>query len=206
MNNIQKNTIKKILFAFVSMTFLAACSTVNVSYFASPNINRASINKVVVFAPIHNIGWRKNTEKYLLNEFSRNGINAISSLQIISPLETYTDKEISAIFEENKVDAILVINLVDSYEQKTYVPEQTTFSYQTYTRDNKVYVKQLVSTTPSYVRITPKAVFEMNLFELSSNKLTLKATANTTGGDFSGMDSILKSLAKKMVALYMSQP
>ena len=198
--------IKLLELIVIILIIITGCATTSISYFSNLDIKISSFKKIMVFAPFQDIGWRKIAESNFVKEFSTQGKNAVSCIEVISPVEEYTDEEIISILHRNAIDSVLIISLIDAHSEKVYIPQKTTTHYRSYIQGSNVYSEPYTQTSGGYSLSFPKASFEINIIDVKSGKIAMKATANSKGNEFSDMKTIFKSLAKKIVSEYMAQP
>ncbi len=100
----------------------------DVATLRNPQYNDAKISKIMVFVPVRNIALQKATEKRFVKEFLNNGVKAVESYTIFSPLKSYSPQEMTDIFRKNGIDAYMIVSFTNtSTSISTY--------YNTYTTD-----------------------------------------------------------------------
>ena len=100
----------------------------DVATLRNPQYNDAKISKIMVFVPVRNIALQKATEKRFVKEILNNGIKAVESYTIFSPLKSYSPQEMTDIFRKNGIDAYMIVSFTNtSTSISTY--------YNTYTTD-----------------------------------------------------------------------
>jgi len=77
------------ILVIIAAFLVTSCATTSISFLNNPEIKLSSFNKIMVFAPFQDISWRKSMESYFVEEFTKKGKNAVSSIEIVSPLKTY---------------------------------------------------------------------------------------------------------------------
>jgi len=197
--------IQNYLFATAIVSiFLSSCVSTQIGSFYDPDTNFSKYQKIVVYATIQNIEWRKALEKIITDELANKGKNAVPSINIISPLKTYSQEEIISIYENEQIDCIISVSLLSASIENQYIP-QTVHTYDT-TRFNgeKIVSEQRSYTTGGYALSFPQASFEIIVSESKTNKIVMKSTAYSEGDEFSNMNTIFESLAKKIVEEYLS--
>ena len=81
----------------------------DVTTLRNPQYNDVKISKIMIFVPVKDIALQKATEKWFVEEFSNNGIKAVESYTIFSPLKSYSQQEMADIFTKNAIDAYMVV-------------------------------------------------------------------------------------------------
>lgn len=186
--------------------FLSSCATTKMSSFTNPDIKISTYKKILVFGNTRDIDFRKTLEADLVNEFTSNGKNAVSRINIVSPLKEYTQNELNQIYAENEIDCIVSVSVIDASEESSYIPQETQINYKSQYVDGELVSVPYTTTTGGYSVSYPKASFEIVFVDTKTGELALKATANSKGDEFSTMKTISKSLAKKIVKEFITQP
>ena len=181
----------------------SSCATTNISSFTNSDIKISAYKKILVSVNSRDIDFRKTLELDLVNAFTSNGKNALSSISIISPLKEHTQNELKKIYSENGIDCVLSVSVMDASEESSYIPEQTQTYYRSQYVNGQFASIPYTTTSGGYTVSSSKASFEILLSDVKTGELALKATANSKGDD---MKLISKSLAKKIVEEYISQP
>jgi hypothetical protein len=145
-------------------------------------------------------------ENYFVEEFTKNGKNAVSSLEIVSPLKTYTNEELNSLLVNAGIDAVISIIVVDAYSVQAYIPQISTTTGNARVYGNTVYGRSSTTTIGGYYVSEPRIKFEINVFERMNWTLAWKATAFTAGNAFADTNILFKSLATKVVEEYIIQP
>jgi len=160
----------------------------------------------MIYAPFQDISWRKSMENHFVEEFGENGKIAVSSIEIISPLKTYTDEEFNALLNNAGIDAVLAITVLDAYTEQAYVPQTSTTSGNAWVSGNTIYGQSKTTTSGGYYVSKPRVKFEISLFQVKTGVLAWKATAFTAGNAFADTNALFKSLATKVAKEYAVQP
>jgi len=197
---------KLILILASILAITTSCATTSMSFLSNPEIRVSSFKKIMVYAPFQDISWRKSMESYFVEEFTKNGKNAISSIEIVSPLKTYTDQEFNALLANAGIDAVISIIIVDSYTDQAYIPQSSTTTGSARVSGNTIYGQSRTSTSGGYYVSKPRVKFEINLFQSETGVLAWKATAFTAGNAFADTSTLFKSLAAKVTKEFSLQP
>lgn len=145
-------------------------------------------------------------ENHFVEEFGENGKIAVSSIEIISPLKTYTDEEFNALLNNAGIDAVMAITVLDAYTEQAYVPQTSTTSGNAWVSGNTIYGQSKTTTSGGYYVSKPRVKFEISLFQVKTGVLAWKATAFTAGNAFADTNALFKSLATKVAKEYAVQP
>ncbi len=184
---------------------LLSCVTTKISSFTDPNTHLSDYKTILVLGNLSDIELRKTLESDLVQEFAAKGIKAISYVNIISPLRNYSEDDLSQIYLENGIDAILSVALIDTTEQTMIIPQQTHVNYRSQYIDGQFISVPYTTTTGGYSVSSMNASFEIIIIDTKTRELVLRATANTEGDEFYNMKLISKSLSKKIVEEFLTQ-
>jgi hypothetical protein len=194
------------ILVIIAAFLVTSCATTSISFLNNPEIKLSSFNKIMVFAPFQDISWRKSMESYFVEEFTKKGKNAVSSIEIVSPLKTYTNEEFNTLLMNAGIDAVISIIVVDAYTDQAYIPQTSTTTGSARAYGNTVYGQSRTTTSGGYYVSKPRVKFEVNLFETKTGILAWKATAFTAGNAFADTNTLFRSLATKVVEEYIVQP
>ncbi|GEM_PF-5638869 len=84
---------------------------VNAAGFRNPDFRDSSYRMILVTAPVADLGFRDNLEKWIASEIKDNGGTAVTYLSMFSPAKRYDAKQIEATLAESRIDAVLVVSL-----------------------------------------------------------------------------------------------
>jgi hypothetical protein len=200
--------LKKFYFLLVSLLLfiVTSCATTKISSFTNPDIKISDYKKILVFANVQDVELRKNLENNLIEQFKLQNKDVVSSIEIISPLKEYSSEELSKIYSENGIDCFLIVSIINTTNESVYIPQQTHTNYSSQYVNGQLINIPYTTTSGGYSVSYPKASFEITLTDVKTGELAFKATANSSGDEFSDMKTISKSLAKEIVSEFIAQP
>lgn len=121
-----KKTIHRLLFAAIvpALIILSSCSSTQlVGEWKSADYSGPGFKKFVILAMFKEASLRQTYENEFVRIFKRDGnVDAVSSLSMLDPDKEYKQDEMEKIFNDNQIDAIIIINLKDKETGTTYVP------------------------------------------------------------------------------------
>lgn len=196
--------MKKFFIFIFSLLLFVSCATTDISSFKNPEINFAEYKKILVFGNSRDIDFRKTLENDLVLAFAEKQINAVSSIELISPVKEYSSEELKQIFTNNKIDGYLSVAVVTVSEESIYVPQTTSTQYRSQYVNGQLISVPYTTTSGGYSLSYPKASFEIILTDITTGDIAFKATANSEGDEFSNMKTISKSLSKTIVEEYIN--
>lgn len=109
----------KLIIFFMAISFLA-CGTFGVRVdgisYTDPSFNKNSINKILVYANVHDWAYREEIETAFVKNIvaAKYDYIAIKSKNIIPITREYTEEQINTILKNNGIDAVLIFPIKDS--------------------------------------------------------------------------------------------
>ena len=86
----------------------------------NPKYNNAKISRIMIYVPIDNIELRENTEAGFVDTFAENGIQAVASYKIFSPMKQYSPQERTNIIQKNNIDSYMIVKFIDTSSNTSY--------------------------------------------------------------------------------------
>jgi hypothetical protein len=138
------------------VTLFASCSTALLtSSWTNDTYTTQSYDKVLVFAIASKTSNRAAVEGAMVNEFKKQGINAISSLSVFPATQhvqaeqqsKISREELAQKLKDHNIDGLLVLSLLDKKEEQVYVEGNT---YTKSSTINQGVYSEPVNNTPVY--------------------------------------------------------
>ena len=114
MNFLKKKLIYGILIIILISLSISCSTTSKIESFEKPGTELHTYNNVLIYCNFDNLKYRKQLEDEFYKQFSRKNIVAIRSLDILSPLESYSDTEKDEILKSKKIEIILEIKTIST--------------------------------------------------------------------------------------------
>jgi hypothetical protein len=115
--------------------FLCAFTNSNMVSFKDPDFVGKIYNKILIVVNISDSDFKDQLEKTIQNKLSKKGVESLTSMKVLPPIRKFSDEEIPDILNRNKIQGVLVTNIL-SYEEdeKDFKPSAlmstgTTYSY-----------------------------------------------------------------------------
>ena len=194
--------MKKCFLLFLSF-FFTSCATTTISSIKNPDIDFSGYKRILVFANIRDIDFRKSLESELVTVFSEYAIDAVSSIELISPVKEYSEDEIKKILSDNLIDGYLSIEVIDSSNVSGYVPQTSYTNYQSQYVNGQLISVPYTTTYGGYAYSYLKSNFEIVLKDVRTGQIAFKATAKSAADDFGNMKNMAKSVSKKIGEEYI---
>jgi len=148
--------------------------------------------KIAILAPLSDLATRSAIEKAFVLKFNEKGVSATPSLSIIPPTRNPSKEEIEAKLREGGYDALLFVDLTDSYRENVATPGYAT----------TLWGKSGAVTTYSggNTASKPRTKFRIQLLDLASYQNVWVSSTFTTGNVWAGPETMAQSLAEKTVS------
>jgi hypothetical protein len=130
--------------------------------------------------------------------FQAKGVNAMRSMDFITPGKMEKDV-IEMVLKTNGITGVIIVSLLDSKKETTYVPGTTTYYPAYYGRPYYGYYGSVYANVydPGYYATTTSYFIECNAYRLSDERLVYSAQSKTT--DPSSVDKFAYDFAKAIV-------
>ena len=183
---------------------LVRCATTSISAIRNKEVEPVTFNRIMVFAPFKDIGWRQKTEASFVSKMLKKELYGkkepprnpyykdfvdkyetetcscgVSSIEIIPPFREYSPEDLESRYSKSKIDGILVVALEDFW----------TYDFQVYQYNS--YINSVVGFTVS----KPRLRFDIRLVDVVSGEIVWMATAITAGNVLAERQDLLESLA-----------
>jgi hypothetical protein len=195
--------VKSKILVILALIFVR-CATTSISAIRNKEVEPITFNRIMVFAPFEDIGWRQKTEASFVSKMLRKEIYGklgpprnpyykdyvethyaetcscgVSSIDIIPPFREYSPEDLRSRYSKSKIDGILVVALEDFWTTDFQV-----FKYLSYTQS-----------VIGYTVSKPRMMFDVRLVDVASGEIVWMATAVTAGNAFADRSDLLESLA-----------
>jgi hypothetical protein len=174
--------IKNLIFFFIVVLLENCYSSVITNTWQAEDSNKKIMKKILVLAIDNNKDRtiRVKLENHLVNDLTKKGIEASSSIEKYGPLFLSGLQESEAI---NKIkgqgfDAVLTVVLLDKEKEKHYIPGRITYTpYSMYYRRFWGYYSTVYDRVyePGYYIENTNYFWESNLYDLSDKSLIYSA-------------------------------
>ena len=189
-----------LLFIIVVLFLAAGCSsTTLVGSWADPELKSIEGKSIAIFCLTPRLDIRDKVETEMSNQFQAKGVNAMRSMDFITPGKMEKDV-IEAILKKNNITGVIIVSLLDKEKETQYVPGSTTvyapgyyghpyYGYYGY-RYAAVY-------DPGYYQTTTSYFIECNAYRLSDEKLAY--SAQTKAVDPSSLDKFAYDFSRAII-------
>ncbi|NOX64267.1 MAG: hypothetical protein GXO85_00365 [Chlorobi bacterium] len=173
---------KILLFTFiaVSSTLFVSCGggTEVIGTWKNDQIHISKIKKILLIGVAKDPWIRKMFEGDLKKELSDYGVDAVSSLEIVSPDEKITKENFELYFGKENFDAVLVTRVVAENVSKTRVYNYTP-SYGYYGFYGYYYSAYSYAYNPGYTVEETSVNLETNVYDIKSMQLAWSALSES---------------------------
>lgn len=184
--------VQRFFLAVSLILLVSSCAYTRVTSFK--DTERAAgktYTKIAVLAPLDDLATRSVLEKAFVLKFNGKGVSATPSVSIIPPTRNPSKEEIVAKLREGGYDALLLVDLTDSYQENVTMPGYAT----------TLWGKSGAVTTYSggNTASKPRTKFRIQLLDVASQQNVWVSSTFTTGNVWAGTETMAQSLAEKTV-------
>jgi hypothetical protein len=174
--------IRILIFGLVALSNLMfiSCggSTEVINTWKNDKVQIGKIHKILLIGVAKDPWIRKMFEGELKNEFADYGVEAVSSLEIVSPDEKITKENFELYFGKENFDAVLVTRVVAENIEKTRVYNYTP-SYGYYGFYGYYYSAYNYAYNPGYTVEEKSVNLETNVYDIKSMQLAWSALSES---------------------------
>jgi hypothetical protein len=189
----------KIYFFIAILVIVTGCSSVSLTgSWIDPGAKSIEGKTVAIFCITPRLNIREKVETQITAGLKAKGVDAISSLDFITPGKM--DIEIIKTILKNKnVTGVIIVSLLDSQKETYYVPGTTAYYPTYYGRPYYGYYGSVYSNVydPGYYQTTTSYFIECNAYRLSDDKLVYSCQTKTV--DPSNLDKFAYEFANVIV-------
>ncbi len=195
----KKVSIPYSVVVLIFLFILSACagSTKLIGTWKDKSYDAGYVNSILIVGITRDAAARKLYEEIFSERFSRAGVNAVSSLLIISPAKEMNKDTIKSAAVEESMKAVLVTHLAGSGEKQVYQPGPTgpPGSYRRFSN----YIPSVYSSTYSMGAYKKQEYVKLisNLYETSTEKLIWTGASESI--DPESDKSIIETLVGKVI-------
>lgn len=202
-----------------ALTALAACfaaggctpASTEINSFVDPEFADRIYSRVLIAPKYADLGDRTAIEEAFVGLLADTEAEGVPSLSILLPTRDWKDEEIFKLMAEHQIDAVLIINQTDSYQDREYVPERvdihtdeflTARSFRGGRRwgYGRGYYNTRVTRSGGYYVDLPRVRNELRLYDVASKKQAWFATSLTAGDSSATREEMIDSFAREAVA------
>ena len=104
----------KLTTLLIFVLVLTNCTHTRVVSFTDPDAGGKLYNRIAVVANVNDLSDRLAIETKMVNTLNDKGVNAISSLSLFPPTREFTIEQENEVFQNNKVEALAIIQIADA--------------------------------------------------------------------------------------------
>jgi hypothetical protein len=189
----------KIYFFILILLIVTGCSSVELTgSWIIPDAKPVEGKTIAIFCVTPKLNVREKVETQMCANLKAKGVDAISSLDFITPGKM--DIEIiKTILKSKNVAGVIIVSLLDSQKETYYVPGTTAYYPASYGRPYYGYYGGVYSTVydPGYYQTTTSYFIECNAYRLSDDQLVYSSQTKTV--DPSNVDKFAYEFANVIV-------
>jgi hypothetical protein len=169
------------------------------SSYKDPAYTDKSYSSFVVISTFKQIDSDRYIESKISEDLEDVGVNAICGLDLLPPTRDYSVEETLSIIQATGADAILTVQLTDSYSRyHTSTPSyHTAGTVSTY--GNTSYVNANTTQMGGVTTSKPVAEFRITVIDVETGARVLIADSTTRGNAYARKNDLFASLAQEIV-------
>lgn len=186
-------------------------ASTEINSFVDPAFADRTFSRVLVAPKYADLGDRAGIEEAFVGQLADTESEGIPSLSILLPTRDWEDEEIFKLMTEHQIDAVLIINQTDAYQDREYVPERVDIHTDEYLTARSFrgsrrwgygrgYYNTRVTRSGGYYVDLPRVRNELRLYDVASKKQAWFATTLTAGDSSATREEMIASFAKESVA------
>lgn len=171
----------KILYLIAILLVVAGCSsTALVGSWIDPEVKSIEGKSIAIFCLTPRLDVRDNVETQMSNALQAKGVNAMRSMDFITPGKM-EQEVIAMILKSNNITGVIIVSLLDSQKETYYVPGSVSYSPSYYGRPYYGYYGSVYGTVynPGYYETTTSYFIECNAYRLSDQRLVYSSQSKT---------------------------
>jgi len=111
---------------FVVLGLLGSgCTSVRVSSYADPEYRNVRLARVAVMALVEDLGWRQSLERAMVEELTRNGLDAVMAMDIAPPTRSWTQETLLEHLRSQGCEGIVQMELLQQGQRLESVLVET---------------------------------------------------------------------------------
>jgi hypothetical protein len=184
------------IFTAAVFALVLGCASTETVTFRNPELGGKQFHKVVVYGNIRDLMYRKEMEDGLVRSLSLKGIQAVSSLAIVSP--DASQEECLIAYRNNGADCALAV-VVDGASVSEHVisgPTATTSSSANCFGGN-CYGQTTTRVNPGVTAYKPHMNFAARVLDLESMKVAWQSQAHGNGNGYANFHTVIASFQEK---------
>ena len=189
---------KTVIAAWILMFCLTlGCARSHLSSFQDPDFTGKAFQKLLVMATISDMKLRNEMEQAFAERLTRGSSMGVPSATILVPDHKYSEAELSNVLRRYNIDGVLLITLVDKYQERIDISTYTNCSSALVSANAAMLNNQTCDISGYALRLT--ADCKIRLYDVASNQTAWEGTSSTQGTSLAGFKILANSLAEKTV-------
>jgi len=188
MRNIKHITRLSVFISFLIFALSGCESTRFINSWKAEQMTGVSIESITVIAMMKDVAYRRAFENSFCVSLKKEGINALSGLELFPLSRQYTQEEMEEIFKTNNITTLLIVTDAGSESSREYVPGNAYspyslynnyYGYYGYYNYYNYYDPYRYRADQGYYVNTEIRKIEVAAFDLDSDKLFWSAMSQT---------------------------
>lgn len=187
------------LLIITGLLLVSGCASTKMSVYKDPEFSNTRYGSVVVLTNFADLEDKEYLETKVCEKFRLRKVICKRGIDVFPPTRNYSSEEWVDAFIKSNAEAIVSIQLTDSYSTQTYVPQSSTTSGSVTSYGNSAYYSGSTNTYGGYNISKPVEEYKITVIDGKNGKTALVATSRTKGNAFAKGKTLSNSLASKLV-------
>lgn len=192
---------------FLSLLFITSifygCASTNLTSFVDPEAKDNQYKSILIYFPSSELDEQMEGEEIIQEIFLENGIKADVSTSVFLPTREYNENEILENLKKNNIDAVLLVEFVDSWTDESYVPQSSTTKTKgevnVYGNTAKYKENSKTYSYGGYYLKKPRIKFVSKLIDVNEDMIAWIGSSLTKGNAYAGFGTLIGSLGNNIV-------
>lgn len=177
-----------------SLMFCVSCASTSLTTWADPNARNEPLRKIAVFGMFHKLRARIAFERAMVEKLRKNGIEAVASLDLVSPDTNLRERkeEVKRLTTEAGADGVLTCKVLSVDTELAYAPGADYYYYDYYWQYTDVF------SSPGYITSFTVVTIDTRLYNNTTDRLVWAGESETYNAD--SLDDIARELSGRVAA------
>lgn len=174
-------------------------STADITSFKDPTFSGYKISKIMFCSMEKDLREKNQIEEKFVKKFSNNKflLDPVSSLKFILPTKQYTIEDFNKIMNDNNIRSVMVITIIGSYNNQSYIPETSFTTISGYVNGNNLNATQNTVKNGGYYVSTEDLKFELRILDVATGNTVWLANSLASGTPYSSFNNLIAVVIKK---------
>lgn len=188
----------RLILPIVLAVLLVGCASTKMTTYKDPEFSNVTYRSLVVSSNSQDLEHKGYMETRICQELSIYDVKCQRSIDVFPPTRKFTDEQWVQRFINSGADALVTIELTDSYSTQSYVPQSSTTTGNIRAYGNTAHYNQTTNTYGGYNVSKPVEKYKVTLIDGRNGQVAFVATSSTRGNAFADDEDLSNSLAVEL--------